>query len=149
MTTREVIEGELGLGKIGSRRILIRLRFWNKIVEMKKKNRLVYKVYKQRREEFEKGERRDKKNWCYWTWKYLKDLHLEHIWESEKSELGRNFSELVRKLVKNKEEEEWQDKINKKSKLRLYRKLKSSRLVIEEYFRIRSRREGDAERRNE
>ena len=62
----------------------------------------------------------------------MKDLHLEHIWESEKSEVGRNFNKLVKKLVKKKEEEEWQAKINQKSKLRLYRKLKS-RLVLEDY----------------
>jgi hypothetical protein len=44
-TTREVIQGELGLGKISSRRILLRLRFWSKIIKMKK-TRLVYKIYK-------------------------------------------------------------------------------------------------------
>ena len=61
----------------------------------------------------------------------MKDLHLEHVWESEKSERGRNFNKLVKKLVK-KKEEEWQARITKKSKLRLYRKLKN-RLVLEDY----------------
>ena len=32
MTTKEVIQGELGLEKVSSRRILLRLRFWSKIV---------------------------------------------------------------------------------------------------------------------
>ena len=45
MTTREVIQGELGLGKVSSRRILLRLRFWSKIIKMKK-HRLIYKIYK-------------------------------------------------------------------------------------------------------
>ena len=80
MTTREVIQGDLGLESIRSRRVILRLRFWYKIIKMKK-YRLVYKIYKQRREEFIKGKKRDKKNWCYWTWKHLKALHLEHVWE--------------------------------------------------------------------
>ena len=82
MTTREVIQGELGLGKVISRRTLLRLKFWYKIIKMSK-HRLVYKVYRERRKEFLSGGKVDKKNWCYWTWKALKDLHLEHIWESE------------------------------------------------------------------
>ena len=77
MTTKEVIQGELGLGRLSSRRIILRLRFWSKIIKMKK-NRLIYKIYKKRREEFVKGGKRDKQNWCYWTWRYLKDLNLEH-----------------------------------------------------------------------
>src|SRR3954469_4253620 len=81
MTTREVIQGELGLEKVSSRRTLLRIRYWCKIIKMNK-NRLVYKVYKQRREEFIRGEKKDKKNWCYWTYQSLKDLNLEHIWES-------------------------------------------------------------------
>ena len=97
-----------------------------------KKNRLVYKVYKKRREEFIKGEKKDKKNWCYWTFTILKELSLEHIWESEKLPLGKNFNKLVNKLVKRKEEDEWLANVAKKSKLRVYRKLKS-RLVLEDY----------------
>ena len=59
LTTREVIQGELGLGKISSRRIILRLRFWIKILKMKKQNRLIYKIYKSRRDEFIKGEKKD------------------------------------------------------------------------------------------
>jgi hypothetical protein len=131
MTTREVIQGELGLSKARSRRILLRLKFWYKIISMKK-NRLIYQVYRQRRAEFVRGEKKDKKNWCYWTWKCLKDLHLEHIWESEKTELGSDFSNLVRKGLKQKEESEWREQVERKSKLRLYKTLKT-RLVLEDY----------------
>src|ERR1700722_6742460 len=132
MTTKQVIQGELGLGKISSRRIILRLRFWNKIIKMKK-DRLVYKIYKQRREEFIKGEKKDKKNWCYWTWKYLKDLHLEHIWEKEKFEKRTNFDNLVKKALRRKDEEEWREEMEKKRKLRLYRRIKT-RLVLEDYI---------------
>jgi len=131
MTTREVIQGELGLGKVSSRRILLRLRFWSKIIKMKK-HRLIYKIYKQRREEFIAGEKKDKQNWCYWTWQALKQLHLEHIWESENFEIGRNFDNLVRKLIKRKDEDEWREEMNKKRKLRLYSRIKT-RLQLEDY----------------
>jgi len=133
LTTREVIQGELGLEKISSRRIILRLRFWIKILKMKKQNRLIYKIYKSRRDEFIKGEKKDKLNWCYWTWKYLKDLDLEHVWESQKLEIGKNFNNLVRKRIKQKEEDEWREQMKKKNKLRLYRRIKT-RLVLENYL---------------
>jgi hypothetical protein len=47
MTTREVIQGELGLEKLSSRRMLLRLNFWSKITRMKK-DRLVYQIYERR-----------------------------------------------------------------------------------------------------
>jgi hypothetical protein len=135
LTTREVIQGELGLTPIINRRILLRLKFWEKLINMNK-SRLVYKIYKQRRIDFIKSGKKDKKNWCYWTWKYLKDLHLEHFWESEQiseSESKKsNFSKLVKDLLNRKEQSEWRERIEKKPKLRLYNKLKD-RLVVEDY----------------
>jgi hypothetical protein len=62
----------------------------------------------------------------------LKELHLEHVWVSEKIELGSNFNKLVSNLMKNKEENEWRERMQRKSKLRLYRKLKDT-LVVEDY----------------
>ena len=75
---------------------------------------------------------RRKKNWCYWTYKFLKELNLEHIWETETPGVGKNFDKLVRTLVKKREEEEWRANVEKKSKLRLYRKIKT-KLVLEQY----------------
>ena len=46
--------------------------------------------------------------------------------------MGKNFNKLVNKLVKRKEEDDWLANVAKKSKLRVYRKLKS-RLVLEDY----------------
>ena len=103
-TTREVVQGELGLEKLSSRRMILRLRYWYKIINMDK-NRLVYKIYKQRKIDFLAGKMKDKRNWCYWTWRYLKDLELEHIWQTETPELGSNFDKQIRKRVKKKEEE--------------------------------------------
>ena len=135
-TTNEVIQGELGLTRISSRRIYLRLRFWEKLIRMKEKkqhtSRLVYKIYKQRRTDFIKEGKIDTKNWCYWTWTYLKGLHLEHAWESEQIPARSNFSKLVKSLIKKKEESEWRDRMNQKNKLRLYRKLKD-RLILEDY----------------
>ncbi len=98
------------------------------------KDRLVYKIYRQRREEFVKGRKTDKKNWCYWTWKFLKELNLEHIWESEEIGVGNSFNKLTRELMKVKEESEWRERMQRKSKLRLYRKLKN-KLALEEYVK--------------
>ena len=36
LTTREVIQGELGLSTVASRRIVIRIRFWTKIIRCKR-----------------------------------------------------------------------------------------------------------------
>jgi len=138
MTTHEVVQGELGLGKVSSRRIELRIRFWYKIINMKK-DRLVYKICKQRREEFIEGKMKDKNNWCYWTWKFLKDIHLEHVWMSQNMEPGRNFNKLVKNLLQKRDEDEWREQMKKKSKLRTYIKLKS-KLVLEKYV-IESDRE--------
>ena len=54
MTTREVIQGELGLHKLSSRRMFLRLNFWYQIISVNK-NRLVDKVYKERREDLIEG----------------------------------------------------------------------------------------------
>jgi hypothetical protein len=132
MTTREVIQGELGLEKLSSRRILLRLKFWSKIVRMKKE-RLVYRIYKIRRQDFIKGGKKDKNNWCFWTWKFLKNLNLEHIWESENFGEPKSFQRLVRSAIRIQEEREWREQMKCKPKLDLYRKIKSS-LSIEEYI---------------
>ena len=68
-----------------------------------KKTRLVYKIYKERRAEFIQSNKKDKKNWCYWTWKFLKDIHLEHVWESEKFEIGKDFHNLVKEALQRKD----------------------------------------------
>ena len=72
-----------------------------------KEDRLIYKVYRARKKELIAGGYKDKKNWCYWTWKFLKFLDLEHLWKSEKPKLGSNFSNLVKKIIKIKDESEW------------------------------------------
>ena len=100
MTTREVIQGELGLAKIRSRRIMLRLRFWVKILKMRGSKRLVYQIYQQRRKDFLKVKKPDTKNWCYWTWRHLRDLQLEHIWESENVESEKEFNQIVRLIEK-------------------------------------------------
>ena len=78
-TTNEVVQGELGWNTMRSRRILLRLSFWYKLINMKD-SRLTKKIYRQRRAEFIQEGKNDKKNWCYWILKYLKELNLEHIW---------------------------------------------------------------------
>eukprot|EP00456_Euglypha_rotunda_P058415 TRINITY_DN4852_c0_g5_i3.p1 TRINITY_DN4852_c0_g5~~TRINITY_DN4852_c0_g5_i3.p1 ORF type:complete len:347 (+),score=-26.07 TRINITY_DN4852_c0_g5_i3:97-1041(+) len=132
MTTREVIQGELGLQRLKARRILARIRFWSKLVKLDK-NRLVKKIYNARREEFVRGKKKDKNNWCYWTWKFLCDLGLEHVWNSESFGSRNDWDTVVRLTIQEKEEKIWRDSIKKKPKLRKYRTLKD-RLEIESYL---------------
>jgi len=146
MTTKEVIQGELGLKKLSSRRELLRLCYWNKLVKMKdkeeSKNRLLYRMYKVRREEFMRNVRKnDKKNWCYWIWKSLKELDLEEIWETER--VDHNFKKTIVEARKRREEQEWREQMTKKPKLRRYITLKT-KLELEEYvlrFEKRNRRQ--------
>jgi len=132
LTTQEVIQGELGLQSVKSRRVYLRINYWMKILKTDQ-NRLIYKIYKQRRDDFIKGRMQDKNNWCFWTWKGLKDLHLEHIWQSENILNENHFIKLVGELIYRNEESEWKRNMEKKNKLRTYRKLKSE-LKLEKYI---------------
>ena len=53
--------------------------------------------------------------------------------KSQKFVVGKNFDNLIRKILRGKEEEDWTDRMKEKSKLRLYRKIKT-RLVLEDYL---------------
>ena len=61
---------------------------------------------------------------------HLKDLQLEHVWESEKIGREKDFYKLVRDLIA--EKEKWSEKASKKEKLRNYIKIKNS-LGLEDY----------------
>ena len=81
-----------------------------------------------------KSRMQDKNNWCFWTWQILKEINLEHIWQSEKISMNENhFIKLVGELIYRNEESEWKRNMEKKSKLRTYRKLKSE-LKLENYI---------------
>jgi len=145
MTTKEVIQGELGFQKLSSRRRILRLRYWAKIVKLggenKNNKRLLYRMYKERRDEFMKKRGQNKKNWCYGIWKSLKELGLEEIWETERIE--HNFPKIISEANKKREEEEWKEQIMKKPKLRQYKRLKN-KLELEDYvirFERRTRRQ--------
>jgi hypothetical protein len=135
MTTREVIQGELGLHRLIARRDLARLRYWVKLVKLDN-NRLVKKVYRARREEFNKGEKKDENNWCYGTWKILSELGLEQIWESE------NFGsdQKLKDAISEREEKIWLEKVNTRRKLRTYKTLKN-KLRLENFLHELSRDE--------
>ena len=106
-------------------------------------DRLVKRVYRERRRELRERGKKDKQNWCYWTWKFLKELGMEGVWEGENLGEDRgSFSNLVRKSLEIEEEKFWRNQLQRKSKLRLYRKLKTE-LRFEEYLiflnRVKSR----------
>ena len=136
-TTHEVIQGELGLQRLITRRTLFRLRYWSKLVEIDD-NRLVKKIYRARREEFIEGGKTDRHNWCYPTWKFLKDLGLEHVWESETFGSRKDWDVVL--SYKDKEEKFWQARVQTKPKLRL-KKLLKTKLCLESYLNNLSRDE--------
>jgi len=138
MTANQVIRGELGLQRMRARRVLSRIRFWSKIVKMNE-NRLVKKVYMARREEFIEGRKRDRNNWCYATWRALKDLGLEHMWESQNFGSCKDWEVVVKNTIQAKEEMIWRVEMSKKPKLRLYRIIKNN--LCRESFLLEMKRE--------
>ena len=80
-------------------------------------SRLVKRVYLARREEFIKGGKRDRSNWCYATWRSLVDLGLEHVWESQNFGSYKDWEVVVRATIQDKEEQWWRRDMNKKPKL--------------------------------
>ena len=86
---------------------------------------------------------RDKEAWCDYTRKIMKELGLEEYWEKqdvEKIHKGE-WRVIVGKKMQEKEQEEWKRRVESKSKLRTYRKVKTE-LETEGYLE-----EGTQERR--
>lgn len=111
---------------------MLRLKYWSKIVRLDN-SRLIKQVYIARREEFNRKGKKDTKNWCFWTWKFLKELGLEHIWESENFGSRNDWEVVIRATIKEKEEKFWLARLQEKPKLRLYRQIKT-KLRMEDYL---------------
>jgi len=138
LTARQVIQGELGLQRLRARRAFLRIRFWSKLVKMSE-DRLVKRIYLARREDFMRGGKRDRGNWCYATWRSLVDLGLEHVWESQNFGSRKDWEGVVKATIQDKEEKFWLHEMTKKPKLRLYRTLKAN--LCRENFLMEMKRE--------
>ena len=89
-------------------------------------------------EVYQEGRRRigrDKGAWCDYTRKIMKELGLEEYWEKQDVEKIHKgvWRVIVGKKMQEKEQEEWRRRMESKSKLRTYRKVKTE-LETEEYL---------------
>jgi hypothetical protein len=128
-TNKEVVQGELGRMRMKGRWDLARLRLWRKLVTGR--NPLASWVYKQRREEFETQGRKDKGNWCWYTWQVLKELGREVDWTVE--HVGGEWLKGMKEAIRNREEKEWKGRMEAKPRLRTYRLVKD-KLQHERYL---------------
>ena len=129
-TNNEVVQGELGLWRMKGRWDLARLKLWKKLVEGK--NPLASWVYRQRRDEFEAGGKKDKNNWCWCTWQVMKSIGREVEWDLEYVAEAA-WAEGVRADIGQREEDEWRQRVSAKPRLRTYRLIKD-KLEFEWYL---------------
>jgi len=116
----EAIRGDLGWWSMQARRDFARLKFWRKIVNLPD-DRILKEVYKASKSALAL----DPSSWVYETQRLLGDLGLAHIWQSEDTGNAKDWQCLIKKCIHQKEIEKWRAGLEKKSKLRVYRKLKT------------------------
>ena len=127
-TNNEIVLGELGWWKMKTRRDMIRLRYWRKLINMGKE-RLPRVAYE---EELRKGG----KNWARHIEELLRELKLEEHWEKQEvKESEREWNVILETKVHEREEREWRKKVETMDKLRTYRTIKT-KLNSEEYLKI-------------
>lgn len=134
----EVVLGELGWWRLKGRRDLLRLKFWGKVVGGMSSRRLVAHVYAHSRARYEAG--KDSK-WCKHTHTLLQQLGMEEAWKKGKMTIdeAKKWERELRQNMNTKEENEWRQRMEKKPKMRTYRRLKKT-LTFEDYLSHHDRR---------
>ena len=128
-TNNEVVLGELGWWKMKARRDMLRLRYWRKLILMKRE-RLPRKVY-----EWELKKKIKKKKWTSYTKKILDELGMGEYWEKQEvKEKKDEWNRLIEERIQEREQKLWWMTVNRKSKLRTYRKVKKV-LTFEDYLK--------------
>jgi len=124
----EVIQGELGWWRMEGRRDFIRLKYWGKLLKMTAE-RLPRRIYEKSRllTESTKG------SWSHTTKTLLSNLNLAVAWEQQDIGNMKDWTALIKQRIREKECREWRDSMNKRSKLQLYKVLKTD-LVREQYL---------------
>ena len=118
-TNNEVIQGELGWWTLKSRREMLRLRFWWKLLDMSNE-RLPRRVY-----EWELRQIRKDSSWTSYTKRVLFSLGLEKEWQrQEVEESYMEWGEKVKTKILEREQERWWNRVQSSDKLRTYRKIK-------------------------
>merc|ERR1712083_521272 len=96
------IEGELVWMTLKNRRIMLRLRFWRKILRMKKE-RLPKKIYRKEIEENRKN------SWTTETKEILKTIGLQECWESQYTEeTEEKWNKKIKTALENMENKKWE-----------------------------------------
>ena len=124
----EVARGELGWLSMQARREIKQLKYWGKLLKMEDARlpKIVYRQCKNRTAGL-------KGSFCYSINSILGNLNLGHLWISEEIGEYNDWVSVVRAAVKRKDTDMWLLAMQEKSKLRLYRTLKTD-LKPEEYL---------------
>ena len=124
-TNNEVVLGELGWWTMKSRRDMLRLRYWCRLIRMDKQ-RLPRRVYDW---ELDSGAKR---SWTDYTEKILKELGLGRFWETQQVEESKDeWNKLIEKRIQTREQDKWWKAVRESPKLRTYRFVKT-KLQFEE-----------------
>ena len=129
-TNNEVVLGELGWWRMKTRRDMLRLRYWRRVINMKKERlpRIVY--------EWELRRRKGRRSWIKYTKKLLLELGLGKYWEEQAvKESKGEWGELISKKIHEREQKEWWRAVVERPKLRTYRLVKK-KLEFEHYLAI-------------
>ena len=125
--SNEVVGGELGWWSLRGRRVLLRIRYWCKLVRMDRE-RLVRKIYEESRRQYMVN---GMKNWCSYTHRLLKLVGLDNWWQD--NYVGLDYSSKVYRAVRIWENDRWREGVSSKVKLEIYGRLKSE-IGYEEYL---------------
>jgi hypothetical protein len=146
--TSEVVLGELGWESHKARRDELRLRFWEKLLNLPEHN-ITKKIYLESKKRLEEELRQGGEitpTWCFYTKKLLEDLDLSNHWEKqstsdpEKKEIQDKWDRIIRGKIHQREEKAWRASCLERPKLRTYVQLKTL-LCYESYlnhYRLRT-----------
>ena len=115
----DAILGELGWMTMRGRRMLLRLSYWGKILQMDG-GRWVKKVYEQGRTRLGANARAN--TWCNLTRKWLVQLGLLDEWQQQA--VGPAWQEKLRAKIEDHEARNWRQRVVKNAKLEEYAKWK-------------------------
>ena len=126
-TAVEVIRGDLGWLSMKARRDLKLLKYWGRLLCMED-SRLVKQIYRHCKTKMTGL----KTSFCYHIQNLLISLNLEHVWFSEEIGEYKDWIKLAETSVCQMDANLWSRDMQKKTKLRTYRSIKSA-LRQEEY----------------
>jgi hypothetical protein len=129
----EAVRGEMGWWTMHGRRIMLRLRYWGRLVRMDD-TRLVKQVYQRGKKRYDEAKQGKWKNWSSYTHWLLQEVGLGDRWDEEEVEDDQEtWKKLVAEKVHAYEETKWRERMAKNKKLRTYVKMKR-KLTKEEYL---------------